>query len=382
MDFTLTDEQKALRREIIRFARNELNAGVIERDREHRFPRDLWSKCGEMGLTGLPIPAEYGGLDLDGLGTALALEAFGYACEDGGLVFSVCAHLLACVVPIWRHGSEELKRRYLPSLADGSRIAVNAMSEPGAGSDAFAMATRAVPVEDGFVLNGTKTFASNAPVADVALVFAMTDPAKGYFGGATAFVVETKSPGVRVGQTFEKLGLRTSPIGELVFDDCRVPADQVLGEVGAGAAHFTDAMDWERVCLFATHVGTMERLLEKTVEYARTRRQYGSAIGKFQAVSHRIADMKVDLEAARLLVYRAASRLGREKHMSLDASIAKLFVSEAFVRTAQSAVQVFGGYGFMTEYQVERALRDATGSTLYSGTSEIQRNIIARWLGL
>lgn len=382
MDFELSPEQQALRKEIVRFARAELNGGVMERDRDHRFPHDLWRKCAGIGLTGLPVPETWGGLGLDPLGTALALEAFGYGCEDSGLVFSVAAHLLACVVPIWRHGSEELKDRYLPGLVDGSRIAVNAMSEPGSGSDAFAMATRAVPKDGGFVLNGTKTFASNAPVADLALVFALTDPAKGYHGGVTAFVVETGAPGVRRGQTFEKMGLRTSPIGELVFEDCFVPAEQAVGVVGAGAAHFAEAMDWERVCLFATHVGTMERLLEKTVAYARTRRQYGSAIGKFQAVSHRIADMKVDLEAARLLVYRAAWRLGRSRHMSMDASIAKLYTSEALVRTAQGAVQIFGGYGFMTEYQVERALRDAVGSTIYSGTSEIQRNIIARWLGL
>jgi alkylation response protein AidB-like acyl-CoA dehydrogenase len=382
MDFSLSAEQKERRRDIVRFARGELNAGVEERDREHRFPHDLWLKCGAMGLTGLSVAPEYGGLGLDGLDTALALEAFGYGCEDTGLVFSVCAHLLPCVVPIWRHGSEELKQRYLPSLTDGTRIAVNAMSEPGSGSDAFAMTTRAVPDGDGFRLNGTKTFASNAPVADVTLAFAVTDPERGFHGGVTAFVIDLSTPGLRVGQTFEKMGLRTSPIGELVFEDCFVPRSQVLGSVGAGSSQFTEGMDWERVCLFATHIGTMERLLEKSIEYARTRRQSGQAIGKFQAVSHRIADMKVQLEAARLLVYRAASQLGKTKYMAMDASIAKLFVSEALVKSALSTVQVFGGYGFMTEYQVERALRDAVGSTLYSGTSEIQRNIIARWLGL
>jgi alkylation response protein AidB-like acyl-CoA dehydrogenase len=178
------------------------------------------------------------------------------------------------------------------------------------------------------------------------------------------------------------MGLRSSPIGELVFDDVCVPHEAVLGGVGGGSAIFTSSMDWERICLFASHVGAMERLLEASVAYARTRNQFGQAIGKFQAVSHRLADMKVQLEAARLLVYRAAWRLEHARNASLDASIAKLFVSESLVQSALAAVQVHGGYGFMTEYEVERALRDAIGSTLYSGTSEMQRNIIARWLGL
>lgn len=383
MDFELSDEQKALRRDIIRFAQKELNQGVIERDRNHEFPHDLWLKCGQMGFQGLPIPEAYGGSGLDALSTAVALEALGYGCHDSGLVFSISAHLLACAVPIWKHGSEAQRQHYLPRLCQGQLIAVNAMSEPGSGSDAFAMTTRAVPDErGGFRLTGRKTFSSNGPVADLALVYAVTDPAKGYHGGITAFLVEKGTPGFAPGQTFAKMGLRTSPIGELVFNDVYVPETAVLGHVGGGAIEFTQSMDWERVCLFATHVGTMERLLEQAIKYARTRKQSGQAIGKFQAIAHRIADMKVQLEAARLLVYKAAWNLGRSRTVSLDAAIAKLYTSEAYIQTALSTVQIFGGYGFMTEYEVERSLRDAIGSTIYSGTSEIQRNIIARWLGL
>jgi alkylation response protein AidB-like acyl-CoA dehydrogenase len=239
-------------------------------------------------------------------------------------------------------------------------------------------------VADGseFRINGTKTFISNGPVADLVIVFAMTDSSKGYYGGVTAFLVETSRRGFYVSQKFEKMGLRTSPIAELVFEDLRVPAGSVLGEVGGGASLFTDAMDWERVCLFASHIGTMERLLETSVSYSRTRTQFGQQIGKFQAVSHRIADMKVHLEAARLLTYKAAWRLGRSKSVSMDAAIAKVFVSESLVKTALDTVQIHGGYGYMTDYEVERALRDAVGSTIYSGTSEMQRTIIARWLGL
>jgi len=382
VDFSLTEEQRSLRENIIRFAKGTLNGGEIERDRQQIFSRELWLKCGEMGFQGLPVPEEYGGSGLDPLSTAIALDALGYACHDGGLVFSICAHLLSCVVPIWLHGSETQKRRYLPDLCSGKRIGVHAMSEPGSGSDAFALRTRADPVNEGFRLNGTKTFISNGPVADLVIVFALTDPAKGYHGGVTAFLVESNTPGFRVSQKFEKMGLRTSLIGELVFDDAYVPAEAVLGSIGAGSTLFTRSMDWERICLFASHLGTMERLLEQSIEYARTRTQFNQSIGKFQAVSHRIADMKVRLEAARLLTYRAAWLLGKAKTVSMDAAIAKLFVSESLVQTALDTVQIHGGYGYMTEYEVERALRDAIASTIYSGTSEMQRNIIARWLGL
>lgn len=382
MDFSLTEEQQSLRENIIRFAQEKLNEAVVERDREQRFSRELWRECGEIGLQGLPVPEEYGGSGLDPLSSAIALEAFGYGCHDGGLVFSLCAHLLSCVVPLWQYGNEQQKQRYLPGLCNGTLIGVHAMTEPGSGSDAFALRTKAEPDGAGFRINGTKTFISNAPIADLVIVFAMTDANKGYYGGVTAFLVENRAPGFVVSQKFEKMGSRTSPIGELVFEDVYVPAEAVLGGVGAGSTLFTQAMDWERICLFAGHIGTMERLLEQSIAYARTRTQFGQPIGKFQAIAHRIVDMKVQLEAARLLTYRAAWRLGRAKHVSIDASMAKLFVSESLVKAALDTVQIHGGYGYMTESGLERALRDAVGSTIYSGTSEMQRNIIARWLGL
>jgi len=382
MDFSFSDEQRLLRDQIVRFAKNELSPGAAERDEAHAFPRELWLKCGEMGLQGMPVPEAYGGSNLDALSTAIGLEALGYGCEDGGLVFAVCAHLLACVVPIWKHASEEQKQRYLPKLCSGQLIAVNAMTEPESGSDAFAMKTRARPDGDDFIIDGVKIFSSNGPVADLAVLYAKTDPDKGYIGGVTAFLVETGTPGFSKGQSFKKMGLRSCSIGELVFDNVRLPKSAVLGSVGGGGPIFNQSMEWERTCLVAAHVGKMERLLEKAVEYAQTRKSFGQRIGQFQAVSHRIADMKVRLEAARLLAYRTATRLETSKMVGLDAAITKLFVSESLLETAMDTVRVFGGYGIMTEYGVERALRDSVPGTLYSGTNDMQRNIIARWLGL
>lgn len=285
-------------------------------------------------------------------------------------------------MPVWKHGTEAQKQALLPGLCSGRIIAVNGMTEPGSGSDAFAMRTQARRNGAGYRVTGRKTFGSNGPVADVALVYALTDATKGYHGGVTAFLVPTTSDGFSVGQTFEKMGLRTSPISELVLEDVAVPEDAVIGGVGGGTTLFTESMEWERICIAAVHVGTMQRLLEQATSYARTRSAFGRPIGKHQAVAHRLVDMKVRLEASRLLVYRAASRLGNARDIALDASMVKLFVSESLVKSALDAVQTMGGYGFMTEYHVERVLRDAVGSTLYSDTSEIQRNIMAGWMGL
>jgi hypothetical protein len=244
------------------------------------------------------------------------------------------------------------------------------------------MQTRAVPKGSGFVITGTKTFSSNAPVADVALVYASTDRNKGYHGGITAFLVERGADGFRTGQTFRKMGLKNCPIGELLLDNVYVPEAAVIGRVGEGAAIFSESMDWERACLVACHIGTIEWLIERAIEYARTRKQSGQTISKFQAVSHRIVDSKVRLEAGRYLTYKAAAGLARPRTASMDASIAKLFVSESLLTSAIDTLRVFGGYGLMTEYGIEQVVRDSVAGTIYSGTSDIQRNIIARWLRL
>lgn len=382
MDFSMTEQQKTLRAAIIQFAQQELNKDVIARDKEQIFSHSLWKLCAESGIQGLPADTRYGGGGFDALTSAMGLEALGYGCTDGGLVFSLCAHLLASVVPFWKHGTEAQKQQYLPGLCDGSLIGMHAMTEPVSGSDPFAMTTRAVPEGDGWRINGTKTLISNGPVGDIAIVYAMTNELKGFHGGSTAFIVEKNTPGFASGPAFETAGLRTSMLSELKLEQVYVPETAILGAVGAGSSVFTTAMDWERTLLGASLVGTMERLLELSISRARKRFQSGQSIGKFQAISHKIADIKVQLEAARLLMYQSSWRLDHHKNTSLDAAMTKLFVSESLVKAAMDTVQIHGGYGYMTDYEVERTLRDALGSTLYSGTSEIQRNIIARWLGV
>jgi alkylation response protein AidB-like acyl-CoA dehydrogenase len=382
MDLNFSAEEVDLRDRIVRFAQKELSAGVAGRDRAEEFSHDLWDKCGRMGLTGLPVPENYGGSGLTPLSCAIALEGFGYGCSDGGLAFSICAHLLACVVPVWKHGHDELKRRYLPDLCAGGLIAANAMTEAQTGSDPFSMMTSAEKDRGGYRVSGSKMFCSNGPVADLALVYAVTNKSKGYHGGITAFLIPTDTNGFRVGQRFEKMGLRTSPISELVLEDVFVPDGNIVGKVGGGAPVFAESMDWERALLGACHLGSMQRLLEGSIHYSRSRKQGGQLIGKYQAVSHQIADMKVRLEAARWLIFQAAASLDSSREAGLHAAIAKLFASEAFVDSARAGIQVMGGYGYMVESEIERTMRDALGSTIYSGTSEMQRNIIARWLGL
>ena len=382
MDFALTEDQQLLRKEITGFAKEHLNEGAAARDRLQKFPCELWRKCGEAGLLGFPIPAQYGGRGLDAVSTIFACEALGYGCEDRGLAFSIGAHLFSCTVPIWKHGNDEQRRRYLPGLCRGELIGGNASTEPNAGSDIFAMTTRADREGDGYRVNGKKTFVTNGPIADLLVLCAVTDAEKKSFGGISALLVEKDKPGLLAGPNLEKMGLRSSPLGEVVFENVGLSADALLGQLGAGAAIFAQAMEWERIGIFACHVGTMQRLLERSIAHARTRKQFGQTIGKFQAISHRLADMRTQLEAARLLIYKAAWCLDRGQDVSLQASLVKLFVGESFTDAALNSLRILGGYGYLAEQEVERVVRDSLASTIYSGTSEMQRNIIARWLGL
>ena len=381
MDFELTAQQKALQDGAIEFARTALGRDLLERDRERTFDREGWQRCAEFGVLGMPIPEAYGGMGL-GLTELLAvMEGLGYGTRDQGLLFSMNAHLWTNSIPILVYGTEEQRQRYLPRLCNGQLIGANAASEPEAGSDIFAMRTRAVKRGDVYVLNGTKMFVTNAPVADVFVAYATLDPALGAMG-ITGFIVDRDTPGLSISRKLDKMGLRTSPMSEVVFETCEVPAANRLGREGRGVEVFECSMEWERGCILASCLGVMRRQLESCIRHAKSRKQFGKSIGKFQSVANRIVDMKVRLDTCRPLVYRIGWMKDRNKPALLEAAIAKLHVSDSLVKSSLDAVQIFGGYGYMTEQEVERDLRDAVGSTLYSGTSEIQRNIIARCLGL
>jgi alkylation response protein AidB-like acyl-CoA dehydrogenase len=381
MDFAWSEEQTQLREAAGSFARKELNDGLPERDKHGEFNRAGWKKCAEFGIQGLPIPKEYGGMGADPLTTVGILESLGYGCKDNGLVFSINAHIWTLEIPLLDFGSEEQKRRYLPRLCNGELIGGNAMSEPGSGSDAYSLRTTAERRGDRYVLNGSKVFVTNGPVGDLIVVFATVDRSRGP-NGISAFLVEKDFPGFKAGRKLEKMGLRTSPMAELFFEDCEVPVENRLGREGNGQSLFNHSMTWERSCILASAVGAMERLLEISIRYARDRKQFGQPIGKFQLVATKIVDMKMRLEEARAALYRTAWLHGKRKKIFLEAALTKLTISENWVKCAEDAIQIHGGYGYMTEYEVERELRDALGSKLYSGTSEIQRVLVASLLGL
>lgn len=381
MDFSWTDEQLALKDAAIAFARRELNDGLIERDRQGSFSRENWKKCAEFGILGSFLPEAYGGSGFDILTTMLMMEGLGYGCADNGLLFALGAQMWSIEHPILTFGTDAQKSKFLPALCRGDLIGAHGMTEPDTGSDTYALRTRAEKRDGGYVLNGTKTLVSSAPVADFAIVMATLNPKAGHWG-LTAFLIEAGTPGFSVGRNMSKMGLRTSAMGELILDDCFVPADSRLGPEGAGASLFNSSMEWERSFILVGHIGAMERQLETSISYARERKQFGQPIGKFQSVSNRVADMKVRLESARLALYKVAWLKSQGKPAELEAALANLHISECFVQSSLDAIRVHGGYGYLTEFGVERDLRDAVGGTLYSGTSDIQRVIIARLLGL
>lgn len=383
MDFELTDEQREIREAASRFARQALNdpEALLQRDHEAEFPKQWWRECARFGIQGLPMPEEFGGTARDQLTCVLALEGLGYGCRDNGLLFALNAQMWSVQIPILHFGSPEQKRKHLPPLIDGELVAAHAITEPEAGSDAYSLTTSARRTEKGFILNGAKTFVSNAPVAELFLVFATTDPDQGVLG-ITPFLVPRDNPGLKLGPPIRKMGLKSSPMAEVFLEECRVDEDAQLGRIGGGAAVFNLAMGWERAYILASCLGTMKRQLEECVAYAQQRTQFGRAIGKFQSVSHKIAEMRLRLETAALLLYRTAWLRDQGRESALEAALAKLHLSECFLKNSLDAVQIHGGYGYTAEYHFERDVRDAVGARIYSGTSEIQKNLIARELGL
>lgn len=378
---SLIEDQVEFKELAIQFARKELNDKAKEREKNGEFNAEGWKKCADFGIQGLSMPEQYGGLGMDILTCIAAMEGLGYACKDSGLLFALNTHIWTCEAPILKFGTDAQKEKYLPRMIQGLIKGGHAITEPDSGSDAFNMRCKAEKRGDRYILNGTKTFITNAPIADILLVFAITNPQKG-FAGVSAFIVEKGFPGFSAGKPLEMLGLKTCPVGEVVLRDCEVPEENRLGKEGAGSAIFNSEMEWERSCLFATHLGAMEKMLEDCVNYAKVRQQFVKPIGKYQSISHKIADMKVRIELSRLIIHNVASTKAQGKRAPLESAMAKLFVSESYVQNCQDAIQIHGAYGYSAEYDFERNLRDAIGGKIYSGTSEIQRNIIATFLGL
>ncbi|MFI6599317.1 acyl-CoA dehydrogenase family protein [Nonomuraea sp. NPDC050536] len=378
MDFDFSEAQRRRYEEVLAGVRRQgpdlTGPGVP-------FARAEWLAAARLGMTGLCLPAKYGGGGLGALDTALCLEAFTEGGADTGLAFAVGAHLLACAIPVRDFGADPVRAELLEGMAGGELVAANAMTEDGAGSDVGTLGTAIVRDGDEYVLDGVKSFVSNASAADVFVVYGTSDRDAGFLG-QTALAVPRHLPGISVGEPFTKMGLHACPAGRVEFSGCRVPVRYRLGEEGQGNAIFKHSMSWERSCLFALYLGQMRRQLDECVAHAKRRRQFGRPIGAFQAVSHRIATMTQRLESARLLLYRACWLLDRDRPDSQATALSKLAVSEAAVANSLDAVQIFGGPGYLAGTGSEAQLRDSVPSVIFSGTSDIQREIIARGAGL
>lgn len=381
MDFGWSEEQLQGYASVVQFARDELDPRIVERDASGAFDHELWRTCAAFGVLGWAVPEEYGGAGHDFMTTAYLMEALGYGCVDNGLTFALGAQMWGVQMALLHFGSDRQRDDYLRPSARGDRIISFAITEDGSGSDAFGLQATAVRDGEHFVLDGEKTLITFAPIADASIVFAKTDPDAGRWG-ISAFLVEADSPGYTAHPVEDKMGLRTVPFGRITLDGCRVPADALLGKEGAGASIFSFSQGWERSLVLAPQLGAMKRLLEECVDVARTRKRAGVPVGKHQAVSHRIADMRLSLEMAQLLLYKTAWLQQNDRPNLMEAAMAKTFLSEAFVQASLDAIAIHGGEGYKTAAGVERNLRDAIGATIYGGTVDIQRNIIAGLLGL
>ena len=380
MDFSFTPQQLALRDEVFRFVETKLSGAgersLAERDRLGEFDRRLWQRCAEFGILGSLVPERYGGSGRDAVSTVVMLEALGYGFRDNGLSLGLGGQIWSIQEPILVYGSEEQKERYLPRLVSGELIGAHGVSEESAGSDALSLATRAEKKGGGYVLNGRKSTIGMAPACDLAIILARTDPDAGAWG-VSAFLVEATSEGFGRTEAHAKTGTRTNPLGDLVLDDCFVPESARLGGEGIGMSLFTKTISWERAFIHAGHLGSMERVIEQCVDYARERHQFGRPIGDFQSVSNRLANMRLRQETSRLLMYKAATLKDQDVDAPLECAMAKLHIAESLLESATDAVRIFGARGYLSEFEIERELRDALGSVIYAGTSDIQRNLIA-----
>jgi len=383
MNFKIPQEYLDYKEEVIQFAKSLDTSNLINRDLEGSFAYDLWKQCGDFGLLGLSALKEYGGSveKIDILKSTIAMEGFGYACRDNGLGIAVNSHLWSVQMSISEFGSEYLKKKYLPKMASGELIGAHALTEANSGSDVFNMETTATKVAGGYELNGTKRLITLGPIANVSVVFASTDLSLGKWG-ITAFVVDDSMEGYIKRKANNKMGLRTVPLGEIEFKNCFVPEENIIGKVGAGLSICNNSLEYDRCSILASKLGAMERQLDECIAFVKSHKRFGSKISSFQAVTHRIADMKMRLEISRLLLYKMSWLKQNNTSAMMEGAMLKLYLGEAFVASSFDAVRLFGGSGYLTEYEIERDLRDSVGGVLYAGTSDIQKNIIATLLGL
>ncbi|SET23254.1 acyl-CoA dehydrogenase [Salinibacillus kushneri] len=377
MNFQLTEEQEMLRKMVRDFAKNDVEPTAAERDEEERFDREIFDKMANLGLTGIPWPEEYGGIGADFLSYVIAIEELSRVCASTGVTLS--AHISLASWPIYKFGNEEQKKHYLQQLASGEKLGAYALSEPGAGSDVASMRTTATDNGDYYLLNGNKVWITNGGVADIYVVFAKTDQDARH-KGISAFIVEKGTPGFSFGKKEKKLGIRSSPTTELIFENCKVPKENCLGEEGEGFRIAMMTLDGGRNGIAAQAVGIAQGALDAATDYAKEREQFGNPIANNQGVSFKLADMATEVEASRLLTYQAAYLESEALPYAKASAMAKLFAGDTAMKSTVEAVQVFGGYGFTKDYPVERYMRDAKITQIYEGTNEIQRLVIGRML--
>jgi len=378
MNFQLTQDQLDIRKLVRDFALNEVLPTAAERDENEEFSREIFDKMAEIGLCGIPWPEEYGGAGMDFVSYVIAVEELSRIDASVGVTLSVQTSLAGW--PIYAFGTEEQKQTYLRALAEGTKIGAYGLTEPGSGTDAGGMRTTAVDKGDHWVLNGSKIFITNGGVADIYVVFAVTDPEKRTRGGVTAFIVESSFPGFSVGKKEKKMGIKSSPTTEIVFENCIVPKENVLGQLGDGFKVAMMTLDGGRNGIAAQALGIAQGALDLSLDYARQREQFKQPLSNFQAIQFKLADMATEIEAARLLTYQAAWLESEKLPYSQASAMAKVFASEVAMKTTTEAVQIYGGYGYTREYPVERFMRDAKITQIYEGTSEVQRMVIARHL--
>lgn len=377
MNFLLTEEQEMIRKMVRDFAKKEVEPTAAERDEEERFDREIFDKMAALGLTGIPWPEEYGGIGADYMSYVIAVEELSRVCASVGVTLS--AHTSLAGWPIYKFGTEEQKQTYLRALAEGTKIGAYGLTEPGSGSDAAAMKTTAVLDGDDYVINGSKIFITNGGIADIYVVFAVTEPELRH-KGVTAFIVDGDAPGFSVGKKEKKLGIRSSPTTEIIFEDCRVPKENMLGSLGEGFKIAMMTLDGGRNGIAAQAVGIAQGALDASVEYAKARKQFGKSIGAQQGIAFKLADMATKIEASRLLTYQAAWKESEGLSYGKESAMSKLFAGDTAMEVTTEAVQVFGGYGYTKEYPVERFMRDAKITQIYEGTNEIQRLVISKML--